>query len=137
MSLSAIHTRHSTLNTQHSTLNTQHLTLNSNRDLSAQVLHRPPGDIDAVPAQAAVKLATAARQLARGELLFSQSFRPVRDGRAVCRAGDRVFGYALGRREEARDEVYFPAGRRRDERERIERCHPLEVRLEIAHGGFS
>ncbi len=48
------------------------------------------------------------------------------------RAGNRILGDSFGRSEEARDEVDFQAGRRRDHCKTIEIHERLHVRLQRA-----
>ena len=66
------------------------------------------------------------------QLLFTETLGPIRDQRAVGRAGDGVFGNALGRREKSRYEIGFAAWRRGDDGEAIDVHQCGHVRTQCA-----
>src|ERR1700722_13707177 len=74
-------------------------------DLPFQVDNGLPADAHAIAVERAAEGAAAARQLARLERGFAEAFRPIGHQRAMRRAGHRIFGNALRRREETRHEI--------------------------------
>ena len=75
---------------------------------------RVAGEVDAVAVERRAHEAAAGGGLQAGEPVAAEALRPERRERRVGAAGDRVLGDAVGRGEEARDEVVAAAaGRRR------------------------
>src|SRR5580692_1767111 len=102
-------------------------------DRPFKIFDSPSGDGDAVAAMFAPELASTFRDLAGEEFRLAEPRCPVRSQRAVGGAGDRVFGDALRRREEARNEIAIGAGRGNDDRKTIDGGELLHVRR---HGSY-
>src|SRR5689334_3703319 len=77
----------------------------SDRDRAFQVKNGAAGNRYSVVMQTAPETAAAPRQLPCFEPGLAQPRRPIRDQRAMRRAGHRVLRNTMSRREKARDEI--------------------------------
>lgn len=97
-----------------------------------RVGHGPTSNADPLAAMLAEKLSASRRNLPRAKRWATQTPGPIRNQRAVGRAGYGVFGHARPRREESRDEIAVATGRGGDDSQTIETHERGQVRLQIS-----